>query len=38
MIDESKNIGTEKIIKHNEIINNSLKSQIKNNAILSFKV
>ena len=28
MIEEGKQIGIEKVIKHNEIINNSLKSQI----------
>ena len=28
LIEEGKKIGVDKVIKHNEIINNSLKSQI----------
>ena len=31
-------MGIDEVIKRNEIINNSLKSQIKNNVILLFKV
>ena len=37
LIEEGKKKGIDKIIKHNEIINNSLKSKIRNNVIL-FKV
>ena len=38
LIQEGKNIGIDEIITLNEIINNSLKSQIQNNIILLFKV
>ena len=31
-------IGIDEVIKHNEIINKSLKSQIENNVILLLKV
>ena len=36
--EEGKKIGIDEAIKHNEVINNSLKSQIQNNVILLFKV
>ena len=38
IIEESKKLGIDEVIKHNEIINKSLKSQIYNNVILMFKV
>ena len=38
MIEEGKKIGTGRVIKHNEIINNSLKSEIYKNVTLLFKV
>ena len=38
LIEEGKKIGIDEVIKHNEIINKSLKSQIKGNVILLFKV
>ena len=38
LIEEHKKIGIDESIKRNEIINNSLKSQIENNVILFFKV
>ena len=36
--EEGKRINTDKIVKHNEIINNNLKSQVQNNAIKLFKM
>ena len=38
LIEEGKKIGIDEVIKHNEIINKSLKSQIKGNVNLLFKV
>ena len=38
LIEDGKKIGIDKIIKRNEIINNSLKSKIWNNVIPLFKV
>ena len=38
MIEEGKRISIDKTIKHNEIINNNLKSQVQSNAIILFKV
>ena len=38
LIENGKKIGIDEIIKHSEIINNSLKSKIQNNVILFFKV
>ena len=38
LIEGLKRIGVDEVIKHNEIINNSLKSQIQNIFILLFKV
>ena len=35
---KGKKIGIDEIIKYNEILNNSLKSKIWNNAISLFKV
>ena len=35
---KSKKLGIDEVIKHNEVINKSLKSQIYNNVILMFKV
>ena len=38
LIEEDKKIGIHIIFKHNEIINNNLKFQFQNNAIMLFKV
>ena len=38
LIEERKKIGTNKIIKCNEIINNNLKFQVLNHAIMLFSV
>ena len=38
LIENGKKIGIDEIIKHSEIINNSLKSKIQNNVILFFKM
>ena len=38
LIEEGKKIGIDVVIKHNEIINKSLKSQMQNSVILLFKV
>ena len=38
LIEEGKKIGIDEVIKRNEIISSSLKSQTKNNVILLFKV
>ena len=38
LIKESKKIGIDQVIKHNEIIDKSLKSEIKNYVILLLKV
>ena len=38
LIEQGKIISIEKIIQHYEIINNNLKSLVKNNAIIFFKV
>ena len=38
LIEEGKKLGIDEIIKHNEIINKSLKSKISKNVILLFKV
>ena len=36
-MNEGKMITIDKIIKHNQIINNNLKSQVYNDAIMLFK-
>ena len=38
LTEEGKKTGIEKVIKHNEIINKRLKSQIQDNFVLLFKV
>ena len=35
---EGKKIGIDEVIKQNEVVNKSLKSQIENNVILLFEV
>ena len=38
LIEEGKRISIDKTIKRNEIINNNLKSEVQNNAIILFEV